>query len=73
MRTIISRNPYTGAILDQIIPFVSEEQIAKQLILAKEGYELQAKRTVKDRIGMLKDLIPLIQKNQDELAKVITF
>lgn len=63
MRNIISRNPFSGKILEQI-PFASHEQITKQLENARLGFEIQSNHQTKQKISMVRDLIAIVEKRK---------
>lgn len=72
MRKIISRNPFSGQITQQI-PFPNIHQLRSQLTIAEEGYQLHSKRQAKEKFDMIAELIPLLQTKKTEIAKTITF
>lgn len=63
MRNLVSRNPFTSEILEQI-SHTSQAQLSNHLALAKEGYQLQCKRTTKDKQSLIKDLVSQIQNKK---------
>jgi len=63
MRNIISKNPYTGQIKEQI-PFVTNELLLKYFDKAKEGFEINRKRGAKEKSLMIKSLRPVIERKK---------
>lgn len=72
MRNIISRNPFSGQIKEQIA-FVNAEGLSKQLLRAAGGFEIHRKRGAREKCNMIQEIKPLIERRKVEIAKLITF
>jgi acyl-CoA reductase-like NAD-dependent aldehyde dehydrogenase len=72
MRNIISRNPYSGYIAEQL-SYASEEQIVAKLEMARQGCEVQKRRQVKERHAMIWEMVGRINRQKEELMKLVSF
>jgi len=72
MRNIVSRNPYTGQIKEHI-SFVTDEVLAKHFEKAKEGFGIHRKRGAQEKCNMIKALKPMIEKQREQISKLITY
>jgi acyl-CoA reductase-like NAD-dependent aldehyde dehydrogenase len=72
MRNLISRNPYSGEIKEQLSYF-TEEMLEKCIERSSLAFAIQAKRTSKDKMNMIKELLPQIERQKTEISKLITF
>lgn len=55
MRNIISKNPFTGQVRETF-KFLTPEELDQKILRAKQGYEIQKKRTVLERAQLIKRL-----------------
>lgn len=72
MRSIISRNPYSGQVKEQFTYFTSEA-LQKCLQRSEAAFKLHAGRTVKEKMGMIRAILPQIDRRREEIARLISF
>ncbi len=72
MRNIISKNPFTGQI-KETFKFLTPEELDQKILRAKQGYEIQRKRTVLERAQLIKRLGECLQDKFKEATETITF
>lgn len=72
MRSIISRNPYSGQVKQQFAYF-SPEALQKCLQRSEAAFRLHAARTAKEKMGMIRAILPQIDRRRDEIARLISF
>lgn len=55
MRTIVSRNPYTGQV-DEIVKFISNEELHEKLERSAAAFKIHRNRTIQERAQLIKNL-----------------
>jgi len=72
MRNFVSRNPYNGQIKEKI-EFINQQLLQKHLERATAGFHVHRKRAPKEKCTMIKALAPVIDRQRDQIAKLITY
>jgi len=64
------RNKYSGELID-VVPSGDKDDIKNAIDIAVKGAEISARLPVHKRIDILKNTVRLIEKNKDDLARLI--
>ena len=69
--TIDVVNPYDGTILDTV-PSADKEDVDRAIESAEKGQKIWYKKIVRERAAILRKYLELLQRDRDELAKLLT-
>jgi acyl-CoA reductase-like NAD-dependent aldehyde dehydrogenase len=72
MRNIISKNPFTGQVKG-LYPFISAHELGDKLDRSAVAFEIQKRRTLEERAGLIQKLAKVIEGRTKEISEMITF